>query len=783
MKTLPTGLSALAAVTLVIASLGIGFVVAQDAPSGASAPLPDDATVPATVGFGMDAASVAPQRSAGVAPDYGTFWVGPWTLASGWGGPDGQLTAMKDAGVTPAIHFYYWGDDISQSCLQNGCWSTLHNAQKTQAGWQTLATQLVQHLDARMGGEPVVIFLETEFNKADVQTYEPLDAMLAQKAAFIKEGYPQAHVVLALGTWNTPAWKTWDRAAAASDSIGIQSMRGSTRDTRSHYDNAYEATLAGARTAQATFGKPVFVTDVALSSYPEPEYLDAQAKALGEFFTGLPDLKAAGVHAIIYRSWRDSPNMDLANYYGQAERHWGLAYAGSGVQKAAGAVWVAGVLAERANGAASTPPPALAASFVPSVNINEWWVDVRVTASNPLARVEASVDGGAPHNLPKTAWGTWAASFHVPRGSMVTFRAVDVHGQDAHSSPVQWLGPAVLPPQPAFSALALGLSVTFDGSASKDPQGLPLTYAWTLGDGRTASGAKVSTAYAAPGTYAVTLTASNGKLSAASTQTVTVTQPNRAPTAAFTATAKDLTATFDGTGSTDPDGDALTYAWSFPDGTKATGAKVTKTFAADGTHNVQLTVSDGRLSHTASQSVTVKAPAPAAPFTATFTPSTNVNPWWVDVRVASSAPATRVEATVDGGAPHPLYKTSWGTWAASFNAPRGSTVVFRAYAADGQSAASDPIQWLGPAPASPTFTASFTPKAVGNDWWVETKVSSSSTVTNVQARVNGGMWTSLTKTPYDSYARSIYAPDGAKVEFRATSSTGATAMSPVTVWR
>jgi len=42
--------------------------------------------------------------------------------------------AMQNAGVTPALHFYYWGDDISPSCVENGCWSTLHNAQKTRAG-------------------------------------------------------------------------------------------------------------------------------------------------------------------------------------------------------------------------------------------------------------------------------------------------------------------------------------------------------------------------------------------------------------------------------------------------------------------------------------------------------------------------------------------------------------------------------------------------------------------------------------------------------------------------
>src|SRR5687768_3272362 len=113
--------------------------------------------------YGMDAEGVAAQKAAGVAPDYGTFWIGPWTLTSGWGGPDAQLAAMKSAGVTPAVHFYYWGDDISPSCVENGCWSSLHNAQKTRASWNTLATQLTSHLNSKMGGAPVVVFLESEF--------------------------------------------------------------------------------------------------------------------------------------------------------------------------------------------------------------------------------------------------------------------------------------------------------------------------------------------------------------------------------------------------------------------------------------------------------------------------------------------------------------------------------------------------------------------------------------------------------------------------------------------
>ncbi len=54
-----------------------------------------------------------------------------------------------------------------------------------------------------------------------------------------------------------------------------------------------------------------------------------------------------------------------------------------------------------------------------------------------------------------------------------------------------------------------------------------------------------------------------------------------------------LTVGFSSLGSSDPDGDALTYAWDFGDGTGSTNPNPSKVFTAQGTYTVQLTVSDG----------------------------------------------------------------------------------------------------------------------------------------------------------------------------------------------
>jgi subtilisin family serine protease len=67
---------------------------------------------------------------------------------------------------------------------------------------------------------------------------------------------------------------------------------------------------------------------------------------------------------------------------------------------------------------------------------------------------------------------------------------------------------------------------------------------------------------------------------------------NQPPVASFSYTTNDLTASFDASGSSDTDGSIVSYAWNFGDGTTGSGVTTSRTYAAAGTYNVTLTVTD-----------------------------------------------------------------------------------------------------------------------------------------------------------------------------------------------
>jgi PKD repeat protein len=156
--------------------------------------------------------------------------------------------------------------------------------------------------------------------------------------------------------------------------------------------------------------------------------------------------------------------------------------------------------------------------------------------------------------------------------------------------------PPVADPNGPYTGV-VGVAVMFDGTGSSDPDGTIVSYDWDFGDGSTGTGPQPQHAYAAPGVYDVTLTVTDdaGDTSAPATTTATIDPANQAPTAdpngPYTGTV-GVPVTFDGSGSSDPDGTIVSYDWDFGDGTTGTGVSPTYIYATDGAFTVTLTVTD-----------------------------------------------------------------------------------------------------------------------------------------------------------------------------------------------
>ncbi len=176
---------------------------------------------------------------------------------------------------------------------------------------------------------------------------------------------------------------------------------------------------------------------------------------------------------------------------------------------------------------------------------------------------------------------------------------------------------------------------------------------------------------------------------------------------------------------------------------------------------------------------------PPTQFDATFT-GVRGNEWWEQVTVtAAGGTLSKVDVRVNAGAWQPLAKQSWGGYAGSYRAVQGSTVQFRATAADGATDLSSCYRWIpssnmdaavvtcgDPPPPPPGFDAQFS-NVKGNEWWVEAKVTANQPIAGVAARINcGSDWHQLQLKSWGAWAGSFNVPAGAKVDFRARSNVG-----------
>jgi PKD repeat protein len=167
-------------------------------------------------------------------------------------------------------------------------------------------------------------------------------------------------------------------------------------------------------------------------------------------------------------------------------------------------------------------------------------------------------------------------------------------------------GAPVTLPAPSFTDSAAGVplvtgqSLSLDAAASTAPVGRTLTaYRWDFGDGTTAGGPTATHVYTTSGSVpdtpyrvVLTVTDSAGQHNFSVHSVIVNDQP---PTAAFSApgaAAATVAAGFDASASSDLDGTIAGYSWSFGDGGTGSGQLPAHAYAAPGTYDVTLTVTD-----------------------------------------------------------------------------------------------------------------------------------------------------------------------------------------------
>jgi len=159
----------------------------------------------------------------------------------------------------------------------------------------------------------------------------------------------------------------------------------------------------------------------------------------------------------------------------------------------------------------------------------------------------------------------------------------------------------------------VGESAAFAARVNEDEATRPLTYEWSFGDGRTATGLTPSHLYNEPGTYPVAFSVRNEAGTATDSLTVEVLPPPRPPRIlALDATPNPATVGERVRFTSEVDGaPPITREWDFGDSTTGTGGSPSHTYDEPGEYTVRLTASNEDGTATDSLTLQVQRTLPA----------------------------------------------------------------------------------------------------------------------------------------------------------------------------
>ena len=207
--------------------------------------------------------------------------------------------------------------------------------------------------------------------------------------------------------------------------------------------------------------------------------------------------------------------------------------AGAGVQAGVNVALTASVTDARFNNSNGTEPTQAIAGA-------EYYIDVPPWAPGAAA-IALSASDGAFNASTEAVTGAINTSGLALGKHTVFVRSLDASGAWGAVS-AEFLNIVSGPPalRAAFTSSCSNLGCNFNGAGSS---GNITSYQWNFGDGASGSGAVTSHAYAAAGSFNVTLTVSDGSAVAANTQAVTVSAAPAPGSVAETTAANNTRAT------------------------------------------------------------------------------------------------------------------------------------------------------------------------------------------------------------------------------------------------
>jgi hypothetical protein len=259
----------------------------------------DDAWVPAPELFARD----------GMELGFVQQWVGN-TRGAEWFRSD-DIRAIGDGGYIPDVIHYYFGDP------------TIEKIESMREGYIEDIRYLADLIAASGVGDRVIVTLEPEFNQDGVPQWDGWNDLMIQTIDIL-HSVAGCKVGVLAGDWDIDHYLpvSMGRAAAKSDFVAFQEMRASTRDQpEDAYDVVDRAIRFGHYMARK-FMRPVRWGYVMVSDYGY--WTEVQRRVVVEICERQPELEGAGVTAVSWMSYIDSPAE--GGYFDVAESHKGLKY-------------------------------------------------------------------------------------------------------------------------------------------------------------------------------------------------------------------------------------------------------------------------------------------------------------------------------------------------------------------------------------------------------------------------------------------------------------------------